>query len=547
MAEQHVSVFAELFSSFMAKHSGLSAGGQETVQKCCSALVMAMQEGNTCLGLSPSEQDIIEKSALVSSDGDNPLVLYNDSLYLSRYYRYEQQLARRLAELSKTSYEIEELEYYLDLLFSAQQTPEDQQRQAGTRALLSGLCVISGGPGTGKTTTIIKIAALLQYCHGAGYQIALAAPTGKAAKRLEESIAAQLPKLKGTDSLKDALPHEASTLHRLLGTRGNSHTFVHNRDNRLAWDAVIVDEASMVDLAMMSKLVESLGDDSRLILVGDKDQLASVESGAVLSECIAALPDNVVQLTTTYRFNPDISLLASAIRRGDSREARSLIESDGCASVRRCDPDWLMKAVDSYAPYFEAVRNFRAGNELSQLFSMLNGMRILCAVKHGLHGVSGITEQMEILLQRRYNTRRDWAWYPGKPIMITKNDYELGLYNGDVGICLSDPGEPHAEFVWFESEKGTSRRFPLSRLPIHETAWVLTVHKSQGSEFNEVTVVLPPLDTPILSAELLYTAITRARVGVQVFDPGSLFSAAVERKISRQSGLAAQLAADEHR
>ena len=202
-----------------------------------------------------------------------------------------------------------------------------------------------------------------------------------------------------------------------------------------------------------------------------------------------------------------------------------------------------MKAVDSYSLYFEAARNFRAGSELSQLFNMLNGTRILCVVKHGLYGVSGITEQLEKLLQTKYNIRRDWAWYPGKPIMITKNDYELGLYNGDVGICLPDPGEPHAEFVWFESEKKAYRRFLLSRLPTHETAWVLTVHKSQGSEFNEVTVVLPPLDTPLLSAELLYTAITRARVGVQIFDPGSLFAAAVERKISRQSGLAAQLAA----
>ena len=420
MAEQDVSVFAECFGTFMAKHSGLSVAGQETLQKYCSALVSAMQEGNTCLGLSPSEQTIIEKSTLVSSEGDRPLVLYNDSLYLSRYYRYEQQLARRLAELSKTSYEIEALEYYLDLLFSAQLTLEDQQRQAGKRALSSGLCVISGGPGTGKTTTIIKIAALLQYCHGTGYQIALAAPTGKAAKRLEESIAAQLPEIEGAESLKQALPHEASTLHRLLGTRGNSHTFVHNRDNRLLWDAVIVDEASMVDLAMMSKLVESLKDDSRLILVGDKDQLASVESGAVLSECIAALPDNVVELTTTYRFNPDISLLATAIRRGDGREAISLLDSDGCVSVRRCDPDWLLKAVDSYSPYFEAARKFRAGSDLSQLFNKLNGRRILCAVKHGLYGVSGITEQMEKLLQTRYNTRRDWAWYPGKPIMITK-------------------------------------------------------------------------------------------------------------------------------
>ncbi len=484
-------------------------------------------------------------------------MLWRNRLYLQRYYRYELRLAEQIRKLSQGQDPIPNLsgenQAALDACFGKEQE-RDWQRQAAVLALQRPLAFISGGPGTGKTSTVVRILGLLFSTLGPELQIALAAPTGKAAMRLRESIAASLAALPFSESIKEKIPASASTLHRLLGVRRYSSSFRHNHANPLPWDVVVVDEASMVDLAMMSKLVDALKPGARLILLGDKDQLASVESGAVLADCIQALPENTVTLRKSYRFNREISAFARAVNDNDSDSAWAMLnrEPQETRAVRRLHKPMADFIASRYSRYMQQALalpdDHRREDEIRQLFHCFNEFRVLCATRRGPSGVGIINHQVEQSLAASLAAAGypslSAGWYPGRPVMILHNDYGLNLFNGDIGICLPDrsdglsAGDPRHGFkVWFEGEDGSLRGYQPYRLPPCETVFAMTIHKSQGSEFAEVLVVLPQADSPLLTRELIYTAITRAQSRVLIAGDQVIFKAAITRAISRSSGL----------
>ncbi len=366
--------------------------------------------------------------------------------------------------------------------------------------------------------------------------MALAAPTGKAAMRLSEAVGRSMTSLQLPEHVKNGLPTSASTLHRLLGVRRGSPQFRHNRDNPMAWDVVVVDEASMVDLAMMSKLVDAIKPGARLILLGDKDQLASVESGAVLGDFIGSLPENTVELQKTYRFEAGIKQLAEAINCADSTAAWGLLKDSRVASVALLEENSIDFISERYSRFMKAA-NRPGPPDLREIFAIFNSFRVLCALHYGNRGVLSINRQVELSLSRNGFPCRPDTWYPGRPVLITRNDYGLDLFNGDVGICLADR-ENGVPQVWFERAGGGMTSYPPSRLPSCETVFAMTIHKSQGSEFDEVVVVLPEEDNRILSRELVYTAVTRAKKTVRLVAEKEILQLALARNITRESGLA---------
>ncbi len=517
----------------------------------------------------------LRQSGVIGTPGEHQPLILNASgrLYLHRYWKYEHRLGFLLDERAgRQAPDVDEavLRTGLKQLFPNTGDEIDWQKQAAATAVLRRLSVISGGPGTGKTTTVMRLLALLrQQPGGAALRIALAAPTGKAAARLQEAIQQSRGSHQLPPSLMDSLPAQASTLHRLLGVRHGSTDFVHNRDNPLALDVLVLDEASMVDVAMMAKLLEALPDFARLILLGDKDQLASVEAGAVLGDICSgyrgpmphfaeqllrvtgespppdssdprALADSVVVLKKSYRFDSasPIGRLASAVNSGNFKQAWELLEEGGTASEIRRIPvtdDTAKLAAGRYAKIFEMI-----GKELapSEIFASLNDYRVLCALQQGSNGVIAINRRIEAELRSRGYITGDSEWFQGRPVMVTRNSYGLGLYNGDIGIALSNPQAGGEISVVFPVADGSFRWIAPARLPEHQTVFAMTVHKSQGSEFNEVLLQLPARDNPLLTRELLYTAITRARSRFHISTELEVFRSLVHRQLRRNSGLA---------
>ncbi|MDF3193056.1 exodeoxyribonuclease V subunit alpha [Pseudomonas sp. 1928-m] len=512
----------------------------------------------------------LEASSLVGGDGDfTPLILVHGRLYLARYQAYERQLAEQLLQRAADLPEVDEaqLSESLTRLFAFNQQQPDWQRLAAAQAVRRKLAVISGGPGTGKTTTVVRLlAALLEQPGCEHLAIGLAAPTGKAAARMAEAIRNAKAELPVSEAIKAALPDEARTLHRLLGSRGDSPQVRHHAANPLALDVLVVDEASMVDLALMAKLLDALPPTARLILLGDKDQLCAVEAGAVfaelcegrgfdaqaaselqritgqqvpVSEPSSQLGDAVVLLTHSHRFAGDsgIGELARRINGGDVSGTLNLLKED------RSDLDWtaqptpneLLERLDQgYAPYINAAKSA----DPAAAFAAFNTFRALCAQREGAWGVAGINEALEARIKRRSHVASRERWYVGRPIMVRQNDYALGLFNGDIGLCL------HTEYglrVFFEGEEGY-RPFAPARLPSHDSAFAMTVHKSQGSEFAEVLLVLPEQPSPLLSRSLFYTGITRAKHKVEIWALPARLGEAVATRAERAAGLAERLA-----
>ena len=434
--------------------------------------------------------------------------------------------------------------------------------------MLRRLCVISGGPGTGKTTTVVRILALL-LGQRADLRIALAAPTGKAAARMEEAVRAAKARTPLADAVRERIPDEASTLHRLLGARPGRARFRHDAERPLPLDALVVDEASMIDLALMAKLVAALPPRARLVVLGDRDQLASVEAGAVLGDLCGDVPgfsdgfrrhveritgdrlpaghasasplaDAVVLLTRSHRFaaGSAIGRLAAAVNRGDAATVQAVLgdaRSEGLGWRKgESATAHAAGAVAAYAPYLAQVQS---GAALADAFAAFRRFRVLCAHRRGPWGVETMNRLVEEELRRRMLVEAGTAWYLGRPVLVTQNDYALGLYNGDVGLAVPDPDEDGRLRVAFEVEGGGVRLLMPSRLPAHEPVWAMTVHKSQGSEFDRVLLVLPDEDSPLMTRELVYTAITRARDGVEIAGDDTILLAAVERRLVRSSGL----------
>ncbi len=542
MEEKKIRLLDSQFAAFLAGRSRLTGQDRKQFQGIICRLSMGLAAGDTCLPLTESEASLIVASGL-SGDGDQPLCVHGRLLYTKRYFCHERNLGQNICALLQQSTTLEVDGRLLDHLFPVENEEEiDWQRLAAERALQHHFFIVSGGPGTGKSTTVVKILALLQSVTGQQLRIALAAPTGKAANRLQEAVNSSVGKLAVSEKIKESIPQSASTLHRLLGVRRHSPFFRHNSQNPLLFDLVLIDEASMVDLALMAKLVDALKPGSRLILLGDKDQLASVESGTVLGDMIASLPENTVELQKTYRFDAGIKCFAHAINTGNAMEAWTLLRGDSPNNVTLLDGGASEYGGKMYCEYMAAVRRAIHLEDYKKLFQVFHSFKILCALRHGPTGVSGLNAAVEKYLSQNGHDCFGDTWYPGRPVMVSRNEYSLDLYNGDMGICLPDPENPSSMKIWFEQIDGSLQGVLPGRIGACETAYALTIHKSQGTEVGEVLVVLPEKESTLVSRELLYTAVTRARHTVKLSSSRRVFDCAVLEKIQRHSGLGTEMA-----
>lgn len=538
----------------------------------------------------PEQQHWIQKltSSPAVSDGlqPTPLVLQNNRLYLQRMWQYEGDVVRFIASDNMASFINETLlRDTLDRLFGPAENEVDWQKVAAAVAATRRISVISGGPGTGKTTTVAKLlTALIQLSQGQRLRIQLAAPTGKAAARLTESLGNAIRQLSLTDDERKLFPEQASTLHRLLGAQPNSQLLRYHRGNPLNLDVLVVDEASMVDLPMMARLIAALPTKAQVIFLGDRDQLASVEAGAVLgdicrfaelgyseprAEQLARLTgytlagnipigdvqvdavnvrDSLCLLRKSYRFDEKsgIGQLALAVNAGRYRDALAVFNGT-YADIERFSladsDDYEVLLEDCAAGYQHYLELAAAGVDAGDVLAAFGRYQLLCALRAGPFGVSGLNERVEQLLHRKRLIERTpgplGRWYVGRPVMIGLNDSALGLFNGDIGIALPDPeGELR---VHFQLPDGNIKSVQPSRLPSHETAYAMTVHKSQGSEFEHTALVLPNTFMPVLTRELVYTAITRARQRLTLYCSDTVLSHAIRTPTHRVSGLVDRL------
>lgn len=516
---------------------------------------------------------LLASAAVSCGDSPAPLILCGDRLYLNRMWCNERTVARFFNEVNQ-AIDVDEaqLSRILDALFPT--TDEvNWQKVAAAVALTRRISVISGGPGTGKTTTVAKLlAALIQMADGERCRIRLAAPTGKAAARLTESLGAALRQLPLTDAQKKRIPEDASTLHRLLGAQPGSQRLRHHAGNPLHLDVLVVDEASMIDLPMMSRLIDALPPHGRVIFLGDRDQLASVEAGAVLGDICAyvnagftaerarqlsrltgyaipagagtqaaSLRDSLCLLQKSYRFGSDsgIGKLAAAINCGD-RSAIQAVFQQGFSDIEKrtlqSSDDYagmLDEALAGYGRYLRLLHEKATPEAILQAF---NEYQLLCALREGPFGVGGLNDRIEqaMVQQRKIHRHPHSRWYEGRPVMIARNDSALGLFNGDIGIAL-DRGQGLR--VWFAMPDGAIKSVQPSRLPEHDTTWAMTVHKSQGSEFDHAALILPSQRSPVVTRELVYTAFTRARRRLSLYADERILAGAIVTRTERRSGL----------
>lgn len=539
---------------FVVGRSGLAGSERVAVVRQLEQLAAALDAGASCLVCDrpplPSSLLIDQQEYICGRRA--PLVYDRGRLYFYRWFHFESRLAEQLEQLAAGEKERDdEADRVLGQLFDGAGLAAgevDRQRQAAELALARRLVIISGGPGTGKTSTVVKLLAALLHCEKEGrLRVALAAPTGKAAMRLTESVARVRRQLLKVLPAAAEIPDAAMTLHRLLGVSAGGG-FRHHRNNPLCCNVVAVDEASMVDLALMSRLVDALPADARLILIGDSDQLASVESGAVLADLLAALPECSVVLRRSWRFDDNIGELAAAVNAGEAAQAWQLLDERD--NLHLLGPRWIGELVRRREPYMQRVREvedaveqcgFCSDAQATSVFAEFRRFQILCALRDGRRGIRELNRAITAhLAAAGFRCGDGRLWYPGRPIIVTANEYSLGLFNGDIGICL--PGRDGSDGrVWFETVTGFTV-LHLSRLPRHETVFAMTIHKSQGSEFDSVAVVLPPEGNRLLSRELVYTAVTRAKEEVLLVADEAAFSEALHSTESRASGLRRLLA-----
>ncbi len=525
--------------------------------------------------ISQLRQQLLQ-SPLVGEPGEHcPLIMDGaDRFYLHRYWQYENSLADSLRQRAEIIVDLDHvfLQKELSRLFPEAFTGDDVDWQclAAAIACMKRLCIISGGPGTGKTFTVVKLLALLQELTAPQImRIALVAPTGKAAGRLQQSIKDAGRELESRGVSLTSLPAEAMTIHRLLGYQANSPYFRYNQQNPLPYDLLVVDEASMIDLALMSKLVDALPVQSRLILLGDRDQLASVEAGRVLADICGpdkanefspdfknmlagfgfsglgsssvsgstSIADCTVVLQKTYRFRQDsgIAAMARAVKHKESEKIINYLTDQVFNDISLHDYPPEEMADKLAIEVCRGYRDYLREEDPAAAFAAFDRFRVLTGHRQGRYGVDQLNTWLVNKLTEKGLIKGEDQWYPGRPVMITRNNYHLDLYNGDVGLTMTGPdGELR---VCFKGTDGEFRYLPLFRMPEHETAFVMTVHKSQGSEYDRVFLLLPSEISPVLSRELIYTAVTRARENFQVWGDAEVLLAAVSSEVKRSSGL----------
>ena len=557
-------------------------------------------------------------SSLLAASDDalstaSPLVLDGSRLYLRRYWNHEQRVATAISQrLARSHAASPLLAGQLARLFpGASGDMVDWQRVACALAARGDFTVITGGPGTGKTTTVVRLLGLLQTLHRRENErplrIRLAAPTGKAAARLQSSISTQIAQLDVDADVRTSIPAQVDTLHRLLGARPDTRRFRHDASHPLHLDVLVIDEASMIDLEMMSAVLAALPDDARLVLLGDKDQLSSVEAGAVLGDlCRRAeaahysastaawlrettgdridawvrddaqpLDQHVAMLRHSHRFGAQsgIGMLALRVNRGDAAQVQALLmerHADIAWIDTRAETHTLAELVldggatrfvpqegsappQGYRHYLQCLQSHRppagAGADshaawAHEVLRAFGSFQLLCALRQGPFGAEGLNRQVANILHQAQLIDASHEWYEGRPVLVTRNDYSLGLMNGDVGIALRVPDERGAMQlrVAFEvaghADEASRIRFVLpSRLGERETVYAMTVHKSQGSEFDHAALVLPSESSAVLTRELLYTGITRARRWFSLLAPSDMIRQAVEQPVHRHSGL----------
>lgn len=543
----------------------------------------ALSKGQVCVPLSEelSQQllsyAVVHDAQSTTEYSNQPLVLAYSKLYLARYYAYEQNVLEQIILRLQHPVEadLNKLHAVLQELFpTLQNTAPDWQKVAAASACLQNFNVITGGPGTGKTTTVTKLLSALLALNP-DLHIALAAPTGKAAARMTESIRQAKQQLSHLLH-QENIPDSSFTLHRLLGWTPRG--FRYHANQHLPYECVVVDEASMIDLPMMSHLLSALSPKAKLILLGDRDQLASVEVGSVLADLCDAgvshgpspefaakltqvtgydvsqvvetqeawLQNAVAQLRVSYRFHADsgIGNLARAVNEGNSQTAQTVF-SQHPDELTWLDLNATLQRLNAYAPWqsllligFEAfsraLQNYEA---VTEVFAAFNQFQLLVALRKGVYGVEQINEQITSLLQHHGLVERpenQSVWYHGRPIMVSNNDYDLNLFNGDIGITLRHEGKLRVAFLTTE---GSVRWLLPSRLPSHETAFAMTVHKSQGSEFNHVALLLPQQHQQVISRELIYTAITRAKQRFTLLSNALVFQQGMTHQVQRAGGL----------
>ncbi|MCJ7774406.1 MAG: exodeoxyribonuclease V subunit alpha [Desulfobacterales bacterium] len=586
----------------------ISSSNEFEIHAAAALVSRSTRTGNVCLDLNnitgeqlfdSTELDLpinlpklnawIDKLTVCSAIGKpgdyKPLILDSQNrLYFYRYWEYEKNIADSIKERIQSHVEnihYQKLKECLNRIFNNEDANEmDMQKLAAILAVLKRFCVISGGPGTGKTTTVAKILTLLiEQAEDNEIRILLCAPTGKAAASLSETIRSAKTTINCADTVKNSMPHKAFTIHRLLKSIPGSPYFRHNKENPLDADVVVIDEASMVDIALMSKLFLAIPDEARIILVGDKDQLSSVEAGSALgdicnretirgiskntanelnrffhkentstsdpSRYLTEMQEHIVVLDKNYRFRKDSGIggLSRAINNGDSVTGLRMLldpENKGIELGEVYNHESLYsaikeKVIEGYSLYLTADDPYQAAN-------LFNQFKILCALRSGPYGVVHINQLVQKILHEngliKFNEREPDNMYKGRPVLITRNDYSLGLFNGDTGIILSEPGIKNGELkAVFPIKKGEIRQVPIHRLPEHETVYAMTIHKSQGSEFNDVLIILPDKYYPILTRELIYTGITRAINSVTIWGKKEVLKEAIARKIERTSGL----------
>lgn len=519
-----------------------------------------------------------------------PMVFQFGALYFYRVWQDEYRVAQYIKNALKNhrtlAFKNDEIRKKLDKYFPEKKVETDWQKVAVATAIRHPFSLITGGPGTGKTTTVTRLLLVLQELFEHKLHIKLVAPTGKAASRLEESIQNALAFMKKTmtlpDELFNAIPQKAATLHRLLGANAFNDNTRYNVNNPLQIDVLVVDETSMIDLPMMAKLLNALKPETRLILLGDQAQLASVEAGAVLGELAQfvdqpysreqaaylqettgyvvesqvqgnAMRDCLCHLTESHRFNKNsgIGKLAEAIQKGRMEHSLDLFAAYpqelhfNMLNDENTARQVVKSAVENYRTYLTeltALRakhiNFNEKNEEGITYAeaiqeKFNAVRFLTALRNNALGVENLNKEIAHALrdEKLLLFRNEQDWYIGKPVMITENDHNVRLYNGDIGLCLAN-GK-----VWFGN-----REVLTSRIPAHEPAFMMTIHKSQGSEFEHTVMVLPTEPNPVLSRELVFTGVTRAKKQLTVFADEKIWKMSIRQTVKRQSGLGKLLA-----